>query len=97
MFKNGKISEHDIKSYFTTGLKWLPILSSTMYFKTSEKLINKKIQEVINSKELQEISLELGLIDESLSAIENMTSDETKKQRKKYKERARKIKRSLDI
>lgn len=95
MYCNGRMKEEDIKQYFITGLKWLPILPSTMYFVTSREHAEERINEIVSSPQLEKISLDLGLVDESLEALENISSEKTMEENKKHLERVEKIKRQL--
>lgn len=95
MYLEGKMNEEDIKKYFTTGLKWLPILPSTMYFVTSREFVEEKINEIVSSPQLEKISSEMGLVDESLEVLESFSSEKVKEENKKHLARVEKIKNKL--
>ena len=92
---DGQMSEDDIRKYFNQALEWLPALSSTMYFKASRNEIDKRIKEIFEDDNVQNIASEMSMVDELDQAKKSMTSESVVAKREEYKKRCERIKDTL--
>ena len=77
-YKSGKMGEDKYKSYIKTGLKWLPIIESTLHYNYSKLLARRLIEETFENHEFISVFKDIGLESEFNEYLKVKNSFKTK-------------------